>query len=161
MRQLTLAMIDNMFNTVMPYWDENSTSGKVLITGYDTMTKLQALLQPQQRYIGTTFAKMTVNGISTVEGVGTGFQVASYNGVPILPDRMVGRGDKTDKNAGVGRIYLLDTENIGRGSLKETVVNVSDNPLITGSYNRLCNMYSLSEIQATNFRGQGCIKHCR
>ena len=157
MRQLTLSMIDNMFNTVMPYWDENSTSGKVLITGYDTMTKLQALLQPQQRYIGTTFAKMTVNGISTVEGVGTGFQVASYNGVPILPDRMVGRGDVTDKNAGVGRIYLLDTENIGRGSLKETVVNVSDNPLVTGSYNRLCNMYSLSEIQATNFRGQGKI----
>lgn len=159
MRQLSLTMVDNMFNTVMPYWDENSTSGKVLITGYDTLTKLQALLQPQQRYIGTTFAKMTVNGISTVEGVGTGFQVASYNGVPILPDRMVGRGDKTNPNAGVGRMYLLDTENIGRGSLKETVVNVSEDPLVTGSYNRLCNLYSLSEVQATSFRALGKVIH--
>lgn len=159
MRQLSLTMVDNMFNNVMPYWDENSTSGKVLITGYDTLTKLQALLQPQQRYIGTTFAKMTVNGISTVEGVGTGFQVASYNGVPILPDRMVGRGDITDANAGVGRMYLLDTENIGRGSLKETVVNVSENPIVTGSYNRLCNLYSLSEVQATSFRALGKVIH--
>ena len=161
MRQLNLAMIDNMFNTVMPFWDENSTNGKVLITGYDTMTKLQALLQPQQRYQGTSFAKMTVNGISTVEGRDTGFQVASYNGVPILPDRMVARGDKADAKAGVGRMYLVDTETLGRGALKSTVVNVTENPLIAGSYNRVCNMYDISEVQCVGFRGQGKILHIR
>ena len=161
MRQLNLSMIDSMFNTCMPYWDENSTAGKVMITGYDTMTKLQAILQPQQRYQGTEFVKMTVNGISTVEGRDTGFQVAKYNGVPILPDRMVARGDKADATAGVGRIYLMDTETLGRGVLKSTVVNVSDNPLITQGYNRLCNMYDLSEVQCTGFRGQGKILHIR
>lgn len=161
MRQLNLSMIDNMFNTCMPYWDENSTGGKVLITGYDTLTKLQALLQPQQRYQGFVAAKMTVNGISTVEGNSTGFQVAAYNGVPILPDRMVNRGDKSDATQGVGRMYLIDTEALSRGSLKETVVNVSDNPLITQSYNRVCNMYSLSEVQASGFRGLGKVIHIR
>lgn len=161
MRQLNLSMIDNMFNTCMPYWEDNRTAGKVLITGYDTMTKLQAILQPQQRYQGTQMAQMTVNGISTVEGRDTGFQVASYNGVPILPDKNVARGDISDATAGVGRIYLVDTDNLSRGHLKSTVVTVSDNTIMVGSYNRLCNMYDLSEIQCTGFRGQGKILHLK
>lgn len=158
LRQLSLPMIDNMFNTVMPYWDENSTNGKVLITGYDTLTKLQAILQPQQRYQDATFAKMTVNGISTVEGRGAGFQVASYNGVPILPDRQVPRGYTGNQTAGVGRMYLVDVETLSRGILKAPVVNVSDNPLITGSFNRVCNMYDLSEAQCVSFRASGKVR---
>ena len=167
-RQLNLSMIDNMFNTCMPYWEDNGVDGKVLITGYDTMTKLQAILQPQQRYHDATFAKISVNGISTVEGRGAGFQVSSYNGVPILPDRQVPKGTVTKpsttavlNNDGVGRIYLVDNANLARGIAKATVVNVSDNPLVTDVYSRVCNMYDLSELQCTGFRGQGKIIHLK
>lgn len=167
-RQLNLSMIDNMFNTCMPYWEDNGVEGKVLITGYDTMTKLQAILQPQQRYQDATFAKMSVNGISTVEGRGAGFQVASYNGVPILPDKQVPKGTVTKpstaavlNNDGVGRIYLVDTANLARGIAKATTINISDNPLITDVYSRVCNMYDLSELQCTGFRGQGKIIHLK
>ena len=167
-RQLNLSMIDNMFNTCMPYWEDNGVDGKVLITGYDTMTKLQAILQPQQRYQDAVFAKMSVNGISTVEGRGAGFQVASYNGVPILPDRQVAKGTVTVSggtaslnNDGVSRIYLVDTANLARGIAKATTINISDNPLITDVYSRVCNMYDLSEMQCTGFRGQGKIIHLK
>lgn len=172
-RQLNLSMIDNMFNTCMPFWEDNGVDGKVLITGYDTMTKLQAILQPQQRYQDAVFAKMSVNGISTVEGRGAGFQVASYNGVPILPDRQVPKGTFTStasgtavtisatNNDGVGRIYLVDTANLARGIAKATTINISDNPLITDVYSRVCNMYDLSELQCTGFRGQGKIIHLK
>ena len=167
-RQLNLSMIDNMFNTCMPFWEDNGVDGKVLITGYDTMTKLQAILQPQQRYQDATFAKMSVNGISTVEGRGAGFQVASYNGVPILPDRQVPKGTVTYSsstmtlnNDGVGRIYLVDTANLARGIAKATTINISDNPLVTDVYSRVCNMYDLSELQCTGFRGQGKIVHLK
>ena len=167
-RQLNLSMIDNMFNTCMPFWEDNGVDGKVLITGYDTMTKLQAILQPQQRYQNESFAKMSVNGISTVEGRGAGFQVASYNGVPILPDRQVPKGTVTYANStmtlnndGVGRIYLVDTANLARGIAKATTINISDNPLVTDVYSRVCNMYDLSELQCTGFRGQGKIIHLK
>ena len=174
-RQLNLSMIDNMFNTCMPFWEDNGVDGKVLITGYDTMTKLQAILQPQQRYQDAVFAKMSVNGISTVEGRGAGFQVASYNGVPILPDRQVPKGTFTSSasgttvtinsaninNDGVGRIYLVDTANLARGIAKATTINISDNPLVTDVYSRVCNMYDLSELQCTGFRGQGKIIHLK
>ena len=167
-RQLNLSMIDNMFNTCMPYWEDNGVDGKVLITGYDTMTKLQAILQPQQRYQDAVFAKMSVNGISTVEGRGAGFQVASYNGVPILTDRQVAKGTVTTSggtstlnNDGVSRIYLVDTANLARGIAKATTINISDNPLITDVYSRVCNMYDLSEMQCTGFRGQGKIIHLK
>ena len=167
-RQLNLSMIDNMFNTCMPFWEDNGVEGKVLITGYDTMTKLQAILQPQQRYQDAVFAKMSVNGISTVEGRGAGFQVASYNGVPILPDRQVPKGTVTKpsstavlNNDGVGRIYLVDTANLARGIAKATTINISDNPLVTDVYSRVCNMYDLSELQCTGFRGQGKIIHLK
>ena len=166
-RQLNLSMIDNMFNTCMPYWEDNGVEGKVLITGYDTMTKLQAILQPQQRYQDAVFATMSVNGISTVEGRGVGFQVASYNGVPILPDKQVPKGTVTKttaavlNNDGVGRIYLVDNANLARGIVKATVVNVTDNPLVSDVYSRVCNMYDLSELQCTGFRGQGKIIHLK
>lgn len=167
-RQLNLSMIDNMFNTCMPFWEDNGVDGKVLITGYDTMTKLQAILQPQQRYQNESFAKISVNGISTVEGRGVGFQVSSYNGVPILPDRQVPKGTVTKpsttavlNNDGVGRIYLVDTANLARGIAKATTINISDNPLITDVYSRVCNMYDLSELQCTGFRGQGKIIHLK
>ena len=167
-RQLNLSMIDNMFNTCMPFWEDNGVDGKVLITGYDTMTKLQAILQPQQRYQDAVFAKMSVNGISTVEGRGAGFQVASYNGVPILHDRQVPKGTVTKpsttavlNNDGVGRIYLVDTANLARGIAKATTINISDNPLVTDVYSRVCNMYDLSELQCTGFRGQGKIIHLK
>ena len=157
----------------MPFWEDNGVDGKVLITGYDTMTKLQAILQPQQRYQDAVFAKMSVNGISTVEGRGAGFQVASYNGVPILPDRQVPKGTFTStasgtavtisatNNDGVGRIYLVDTANLARGIAKATTINISDNPLVTDVYSRVCNMYDLSELQCTGFRGQGKIIHLK
>lgn len=160
-RQINLTMIDNMFNTCMPFWDENSTAGKVMITGYDTLTKLQAILQPQQRFEGSVGAKMSVNGISTVEGRGVGFQVSTYNNVPILPDRMVNRGYKGATTSGVGRVYLLDNEIIGRGVHIAPVVTVSDNIFVVGQHVQACNMTEFSEVQAKGFRGLGCIKHLK
>lgn len=73
-------MVDNLFLGCMPWWDQNSTNNKCLITGYDTLAKLQMILQPQQRYQGFVDAQFDVNGIKTVQGNNTGFQVATYNG---------------------------------------------------------------------------------
>lgn len=154
-RQLTLPMIDNMFLACMPYWENNSTAGKALVTGYDTLAKLQMILQPQQRYQGFVSAQFDVNGIKTVEGQNTGFQVATYNGVPLLPDKQV-------KKDGVSRMYLLDNDIIFNGVLRAPTVELSENPIITGKYIRLCDMNTMGEIQVSGaFKGLGKIVHLK
>lgn len=163
LRQLTLAMIDSMFMGVMPYWD-NKTQNKVMITRYDTLQKIQTLLQPQQRYIGQVGAAVNVNGISTVPGRETGFLVSAYNGVPIVPDLMVpgGYGTTAAGHAkdGSGNIYLVDTDTLFNGVLQAPVVNISQNPIITGRYTRLCDMFCLGETTVNGkFKGLGKIVH--
>lgn len=154
-RQLTLPMIDNMFLSCMPYWENNSTSGKVLVTGYDTLAKLQMILQPQQRYQGFVDAQFDVNGIKTVQGQNTGFQVATYNGVPLLPDKQV-------KQDGVSRMYLFDNDIMFMGQLRAPTVELSENPIITGKYIRLCDMNQFGEVQVAGaFRGLGKVVHLK
>ena len=161
LRQLDLAMLDSLFLSCMPYWDQNSTRGKALITRYDTLQHIQTLLQPQQRYQGFAAAQMDVNGVKTVEGQNTGFQVATYNGVPLLPDLMVNGGTVGGSYAdGVGDIFLIDSDIISKGVIQAPVVEISQNPIMTGRYTRLCDMHEIGEVQVKGmFKGLGKIKH--
>lgn len=160
LRQLDLAIMDNLFMSCMPYWDQNKTTGKAIVTRYDTLQHIQTLLQPQQRYLGQVAAQFDVNGVSTVPGRDTGFMVATYNGVPLVPDLMVSGGTAADHSTGVGDIFLLDSETIFNGMLSAPQVNISQNPIITGRYTRLCDMYQICEVQVAGaFKGLGKIKH--
>lgn len=166
LRQLTLPMIDSLFLKCMPFWNNNSTRGKSLVTGYDTLSKIQMILQPQQRYQGFVGAQFDVNGVKTVEGQNTGYQVATYNGVPIVPDMQVrkGQGPTSGGKAddGVGRMYLIDSDIIFNGTLLAPNVELSQNPLITGKYIRLCDMSQYGEVQVGGpFRGIGKIVHLK
>lgn len=159
-RQLTLAMVDNLFLSCMPYWDQNSTRGKALITGYDTLGKLQILLQPQQRFLGFQSAQVDLNGVKTVEGRDTGFQVATYNGVPVIPDLMVARGDKTSATDGCARMYLTDSDILFNGVVRAPVVEQTENSIISGRYIRLADMNVIQETQVDGkFKGLGKIIH--
>ena len=159
-RQLTLSMIDNLFLSCMPYWDQNSTRGKALITGYDTLGKIQTILQPQQRFLGFQSAQVDLNGVKTVEGRDTGFQVATYNGVPIIPDLMVGRGDHSDATAGCARMYLTDSDILFNGVVRAPVVEQTENSIISGRYIRLADMNVIQETQVDGkFKGLGKIIH--
>lgn len=160
LRQLDLAMLDNLFLSCMPYWKGNSTEGSVLITGYDTLQHIQTLLQPQQRYQGFVSAQVDVNGVKTVQGQNTGFQVATYNGVPLVPDLMVQGGTAADHSAGVSDIFITNSNTLSYGVLSAPQVNISQNPIITGRYTRLCDMFQIGEMQVSGmFKGLGKIKH--
>lgn len=165
LRQLTLQMIDKLFLGVMPWWNMNSPADKVLITRYDTMEKIQTLLQPQQRYLGFEAAQVDVNGIKTVPGRDTGYMVSTYNQVPMISDYMVQGGYGTTAaghaGEGVGRIYLIDKENIFNGTLRAMTVELSENPIVLQRYVRLADMNVLGEIQATKFRSSGKIVHLK
>lgn len=83
-RTLALSHVDALFTNCRPYW--SSGVNKVLFMGFDTEERMEQLLQPQQRFVEVpvTFG---VNGVQTLKGVEGGFDVASYKGVPLIPDQ--------------------------------------------------------------------------
>ncbi len=66
---------------------ERGGNPKVILTGYDTLMRLQQLLQSQQRFMEEKRVTPTYNGVKGVPGMEAGFIVATYNGVPIIPTK--------------------------------------------------------------------------
>ena len=98
-RTLSLDHLDTMFQQI---WTRGGNP-KVMFTGYDTLMRVQQLLQTQQRFMETKRVTPSFNGVKGVPGIEAGFIVATYNGVPIIPSKDV----QTD---GISRIYYLDTD---------------------------------------------------
>ena len=98
-RVLSLDLLDEMFQKL---WVRGGNP-KVMLTGYDTLMRLQQLLQSQQRFMEEKRVTPTYNGVKGVPGVEAGFIVATYNGVPIIPTKNM----LTDT---LSRVYFLDTD---------------------------------------------------
>ena len=101
LRPLTLNVLDGMFRSV---W-ERGGQPKAILTGYDTVEKIQQLLQPQQRFTEMKRVTPSINGVQGVPGMEGGFVVATYNGVPIIPSK-----DVHSDSGGISRLYFLDTD---------------------------------------------------
>jgi len=98
-RTLSLDHLDTIFQQV---W-ERGGNPKVILTGYDTLMRLQQLLQASQRFMEEKRVTPTYNGVKGVPGIEAGFIVATYNGVPIIPTKDMVKD-------GLSRMYLLDTD---------------------------------------------------
>ena len=100
-RSLSLTLLDNIFQQI---WKRGGNP-KVILTGYDTLMRVQQLLQSQQRFMEERRIVPTFNGVKGVPGIEAGFVVATYNGVPIIPSK-----DVTQAASGISRIYYFDTD---------------------------------------------------
>lgn len=98
-RTLSLDHLDTIFQKC---WTRGGNP-KVILTGYDTLMRLQQLLQSQQRFMEEKRITPTYNGVKGVPGIEAGFIVATYNGVPIIPSKDV----QADT---LSRMYFLDTD---------------------------------------------------
>jgi len=101
-RNLSLNQMDGLFQQL---WTRGGNP-KVMLTGYDTLMRVQQLLQSQQRFMDSKRVTPTFNGVKGVPGLEAGFIVATYNGVPMIPTK-----DMPDEGASsLSRIYYLDTD---------------------------------------------------
>ena len=98
-RTLSLDHLDTLFQQI---W-ERGGNPKVILTGYDTLMRLQQLLQSQQRFMEEKRVTPTYNGVKGVPGMEAGFVVATYNGVPIIPTKDMPKDS-------LSRMYFLDTD---------------------------------------------------
>ena len=150
-RNLSLDQLDDLFQKI---WVRGGNP-KVMLTGYDTLMRLQQLLQSQQRFMEEKRVTPTYNGVKGVPGVEAGFIVATYNGVPIIPSKDV----PTDS---LSRIYYLDTDYLYFSTAIPT--QYFESGIETGdpfAINRLGQegMYrTMGEVWTTFFGGQGSIR---
>ena len=150
-RTLSLDHLDSIFQTT---WTQGGNP-KVILTGYDTLMRLQQLLQSQQRFMEEKRITPTYNGVKGVPGVEAGFIVATYNGVPIIPSKDV-------EKDGLSRMYFLDTDYMYFSTAIPT--QYFESGIETGdpfAINRLGQegMYrSMGELWTTFFKGHGSIR---
>ena len=150
-RTLSLDHLDTLFQQT---W-ERGGNPKVILTGYDTLMRLQQLLQSQQRFMEEKRVTPTYNGVKGVPGREAGFIVATYNGVPIIPSKDVTKD-------GLSRMYFLDTDYLYFSTAIPT--QYFESGIETGdpfAINRLGQegMYrSMGELWTTFFGGQGSIR---
>ena len=150
-RVLSLDLLDDMFQKL---WVRGGNP-KVMLTGYDTLMRLQQLLQSQQRFMEEKRVTPTYNGVKGVPGVEAGFIVATYNGVPIIPTKNM-LGD------GISRVYFLDTDYLHFSTAIPT--QYFESGIETGdpfAINRLGQegLYrTMGEIWTTFFGAQGSVR---
>ena len=150
-RVLTLDIMDEMFQKL---WIRGGNP-KVILTGYDTLMRIQQLLQSQQRFMEEKRVTPTYNGVKGVPGIEAGFIVATYNGVPIIPT-------KDMLSDGISRMYYLDTDYLYFSTAIPT--QYFESGIETGdpfAINRLGQegLYrTMGEIWTTFFGAQGSIR---
>ena len=150
-RTLSLDQLDTLFQNI---WVRGGNP-KVILTGYDTLMRLQQLLQSQQRFMEEKRVTPTYNGVKGVPGMEAGFIVATYNGVPIIPSKDMPKD-------GISRLYYIDSDYIHFSTAIPT--QYFESGIETGdpfAINRLGQegLYrTMGEVWTTFFGAQGSIR---
>ena len=105
-RDLSLNLLDTAIQKVR----ENGGEPKLILMGHDQYFKLERLLNSQQRYMGQEEYQVGIGSERTFPGTRTGLVLATYMGIPILPDADVPKSVATDDAVLGSNIYVLDTD---------------------------------------------------
>ena len=125
LRDLTVGLIDGV-------WADVTKAGgrpKVILTGYNTLKIWSALLEAQRNYdvMGKALFVPRFNEASGVTpGVETGFSVATYFGVPIIPCQDYDSSLATVLTNEVAPILFLDTDFVRFAVLAPTTYTETD-----------------------------------
>jgi hypothetical protein len=107
-RNLSLTLVDSTFQNIR----QNGGEPKLIITGLDQYDRFNQLLQAQQRFVDVTDYIVGVGDERTYPGTRAGFQLATYRGVPILPDPDTAKSISTADAVLGSNFYVLDTDYI-------------------------------------------------
>jgi len=103
-------LTDTLVESVISNTDTNgaNSEGQVWQTKADCKSKINQLYEPQVRYniLGHASAKISVNGISTGQGIGYKTNVMTLSERPLYTTH-----NNVADTGGVGRLYLFDTSN--------------------------------------------------
>jgi len=106
-RDLSLNLLDDCIQAIRT----NGGEPKLILMGHDQYFKLERLLNSQQRYMGQEEYQVGVGSEKTFPGTRTGLVLATYQGIPILPDADTTKSEAASGGSKLGsNIYVLDTD---------------------------------------------------
>ena len=107
-RALSLTHLDTAIQKIR----ENGGEPKLILLGHDQYFNLERLLNSNQRYMGQEEYQVGVGSERTFPGTRTGLVLATYQGIPILPDADVPKSVASNDGVLGSNIYVLDTDYI-------------------------------------------------
>jgi hypothetical protein len=105
-RDLSLNLLDDCIQSIRT----NGGEPKLILMGHDQYFKLERLLNSQQRYMGQEEYQVGVGSEKTFPGTRTGLVLATYQGIPILPDADTTKSETTAGAKLGSNVYVLDTD---------------------------------------------------
>ena len=105
-RALSLNLIDTAIQKIR----ENGGEPKLILLGHDQYFNLERLLNSNQRYLGQEEYQVGVGAERTYPGTRTGLVLATYQGIPILPDADVPKSVSSADAVLGSNVYVLDTD---------------------------------------------------
>ena len=105
-RDISLTLLDTAIQKIR----ENGGEPKLILLGHDQYFKLERLLNSQQRYMGQEEYQVGIGSERTFPGTRTGLVLATYQGIPILPDADTPKSGAADGSVLGSNVYVLDTD---------------------------------------------------
>jgi len=100
----------NLLDTAIQKIRENGGEPKLILLGHDQYFNLERLLNSNQRYLGQEEYQVGVGAERTYPGTRTGLVLATYQGIPILPDADVPKSVSSADAVLGSNVYVLDTD---------------------------------------------------
>ena len=153
-RDLSLNLLDDCIQSIRT----NGGEPKLILMGHDQYFKLERLLNSQQRYMGQEEYQVGVGSEKTFPGTRTGLVLATYQGIPILPDADVTKSEAAAGGSKLGsNVYVLDTDYLEIAVAQPTqyIENrdyfAADALVVRGL------LYTMAEFRSFRFDVQGAI----
>lgn len=108
LRHMTTGMLDEGIDRVR----RNGGEPDLIVTGIEQVTRLGTILQANQHFVGEGAFQVKLGSEGTLKGYPTGFQVATYKGIPVFHDFDVATSYQQAANGDAkrgGHAYVLDT----------------------------------------------------
>ena len=102
----------NLLDTAIQKIRTNGGEPKLILLGHDQYFNLERLLNSNQRYLGQEEYQVGVGSERTFPGTRTGLVLATYQGIPIIPDADVAKSVSTADAVLGSNVYVLDTDYI-------------------------------------------------
>lgn len=160
LRDVTIAQVDGV-------WANITKAGgqpKVFLTGYNTLKSWASLLEAERRFNAmqiATFVPRFGGAAGITPGVETGFSVATYNNVPIIPCQDLDSDIAAARTNEVGPILMLDTDYIRFATLKPTTYlesNLEGDMLTLPGFGFKGVYETIGEVRCYNFATVGLVR---
>ena len=154
-RDLSLNLLDTAIQKIRT----NGGEPKLIVMGHDQYFKLERLLNSQQRYLGQEEYTVGVGSEKTFPGTRTGLILATYMGIPILPDADTTKSAKIGSTGGThgSNIYVLDTDYLEVAVAQPTQYIENRDYFAASSLVVRGLLYTMAELRAHRFDVQAKI----